>query len=118
MSLPPRRSRLESSLATRRFFPGVLLVNLSTSLRGERFVFADLRELFARASEPKSGDQLAGLAARCERERVAAKLVLADLTLQEVVEHPLIDPDADEVSRLILDQIEDPQPVDKELSQG
>jgi ethanolamine ammonia-lyase large subunit len=83
-------------------------VNLSTSLRGERFVFADLRELFARASEPKSGDQLAGLAARCERERVAAKLVLADLTLQEVVEHPLIDPDADEVSRLILDQIDPP----------
>ena len=56
-------------------------VNLSTVLRGERFTFADLREVFAKANEEKSGDQLAGLAARSERERVAAKVVLADLTL-------------------------------------
>ena len=33
------------------------------TLRGERFVFADLRELFAKANEEKSGDQLAGIAA-------------------------------------------------------
>ena len=59
--------------------------------------------VFARANEEKSGDQLAGLAARTERERVAAKMVLAELTLGEIVDHPLIDPDADEVSRLILD---------------
>ena len=39
----------------------------------ERFHFADLRELFAKANEEKSGDQLAGIAARSERERVAAK---------------------------------------------
>ena len=69
----------------------------------ERFVFADLRELFAKANEEKSGDQLAGIAARSERERVAAKRQLADLPLAEVVAKPLIDPDADEVSRLILD---------------
>jgi ethanolamine ammonia-lyase large subunit len=37
---------------------------------------------------------------------VAAKLVLAELTLQEIVDHPLIDPDTDEVSRLILDQLD------------
>ena len=56
-------------------------MNLATVIRGERFVFADLREVFAKANEEKSGDQLAGLAAATERERVAAKLVLADLTL-------------------------------------
>ncbi len=39
----------------------------------ERFVFSDLREIFAEANEEKSGDQLAGLADRSERERVAAK---------------------------------------------
>src|SRR5277367_1072274 len=69
----------------------------------ERFAFSDLRELFAKANEEKSGDQLAGIAARSERERVAAKRKLADLTLAEVVQQPLIDPDHDEVSRLILD---------------
>jgi len=77
-------------------------VNLSTVIRSERFSFRDLPEVFAKANEEKSGDQLAQLGARSERERVAAKFVLADLTLQEIVEHPLIDPDADEVSRLIL----------------
>ncbi|HEX8892223.1 MAG TPA: ethanolamine ammonia-lyase subunit EutB [Terriglobales bacterium] len=69
----------------------------------EQFSFSDLRELFAKANEEKSGDQLAGLAARSERERVAAKRKLADLTLAEIVQHPLIDPDADDVTRLILD---------------
>src|SRR6476619_7025659 len=68
----------------------------------ERFVFRDLRELFAKANEEKSGDQLAGLAARSERERVAAKCKLADLSLAEIIQQPLIDPSADEVSRLIL----------------
>src|ERR1700758_2134822 len=70
----------------------------------EQFHFSDLRELFAKANEEKSGDQLAGLAARSERERVAAKVVLADLTLQEIARHPVVDPDTDEVSRMILDR--------------
>jgi ethanolamine ammonia-lyase large subunit len=69
----------------------------------ERFVFSDLREIFAKANEEKSGDHLAGIAAASERERVAAKRRLADLALAEIVENPLIDPDKDEVSRLILD---------------
>ena len=68
----------------------------------ERFAFRDLRELFAKANEEKSGDQMAGLAARSERERVAAKCKLADLSLTEIVQQPLIDPSADDVSSLIL----------------
>jgi ethanolamine ammonia-lyase large subunit len=72
----------------------------------ERFVFSDLRELFAKANEEKSGDQLAGIAARSERERVAAKRQLADLSLSEIVQQPLIDPADDEVSRLILETFE------------
>jgi ethanolamine ammonia-lyase large subunit len=72
----------------------------------ERFVFSDLRELFAKANEEKSGDQLAGIAAGSERERVAAKRRLADLTLDEIVQQPLIDPDKDEVSRVILDSFD------------
>lgn len=74
-----------------------------TTLRGETFAFADLREVFAKANEEKSGDQLAGIAARTERERVAAKLALADVTLGDIVDRPLLDPDADDVTRLLLD---------------
>jgi ethanolamine ammonia-lyase large subunit len=74
-----------------------------TTLRGERYGFADLREVFAKANEEKSGDHLAGLAARTERERVAAKMVLADVRLGDIVAQPLIDPDHDDVSRLLLD---------------
>ncbi len=81
-------------------------MNLATLIRNERFHFADLREVFAKANEVKSGDQLAGLAARTERERVAAKHVLAELTLEEIVDHPLIDPDIDEVSRRILESFD------------
>lgn len=81
-------------------------MNLATVIRDERFTFADLRQVFAMANEEKSGDALAGLAATTERQRVAAKLVLAELTLQEIVDHPLIDPDADEVSRLILERLD------------
>src|SRR5437762_14216703 len=70
------------------------------TVRSERFTFADLRDLFAKANETKSGDQLAGLAAASERERVAAKLALADVTLGEIVANPVMD---DDVTRLILD---------------
>jgi ethanolamine ammonia-lyase large subunit len=85
----------------------------------ERFTFSDLRELFAKANEEKSGDQLAGIAARSERERVAAKRKLADLTLDEIVQQPLIDPEKDEVSRLILDTFDQDafQPI-KNLTVG
>jgi len=69
----------------------------------ETFAFRDLRDLLAKANEEKSGDQLAGIAARSERERVAAKRKLADLTLGEIFRQPLIDPSQDEVSRLLLE---------------
>jgi len=72
----------------------------TTTLRNERFVFADLRELLARANEEKSGDQLAGIGARSERERVAAKLALADVTLREIANTLLVD---DDVTRLIYE---------------
>ena len=72
----------------------------------ESFRFADLREVFAKANEEKSGDQLAGIAARTESERVAAKRKLADLTLGKIVDNPLIDPDKDGVSLLILESFD------------
>jgi len=66
--------------------------------------FADLRELFAKANEVKSGDQLAGVAARSEQERVAAKCALADTLLAEFFAKPLLE---DEVTRLIYDNFDE-----------
>ena len=66
--------------------------------------FADLRELFAKANELKSGDQLAGIAARSEKERVAAKCALADTLLTDILANPLIE---DEVTRLIFDTFDE-----------
>ena len=60
--------------------------------------FSDLRELFAKANEVKSGDQLAGIAAQSEQERVAAKIALADLPLATILSQPLIE---DDVTALI-----------------
>ncbi|HEX3724674.1 MAG TPA: ethanolamine ammonia-lyase subunit EutB, partial [Pirellulales bacterium] len=74
-----------------------------STVGGQRFVFADLRELLAKANEEKSGDSLAGIAAASHRERAAAKRALADVRLSDLVEQPLVDPDQDDVSRLILD---------------
>jgi ethanolamine ammonia-lyase large subunit len=60
----------------------------------------DLREVFAKANEEKSGDQLAGIAASCERERVMAKRALAEVPLADIIAHPLIE---DDVTRLIVE---------------
>jgi ethanolamine ammonia-lyase large subunit len=78
-------------------------VQLRLFLMRNHFRFSTLAELLAKANEEKSGDQLAGIAATSERERVAAKCALADLPLVELLEKPLIPPQSDEVSRLILE---------------
>jgi ethanolamine ammonia-lyase large subunit len=69
----------------------------------QHFSFSNLRELLAKANEEKSGDQLAGIAASSERERVAAKSALADLPLLDLLNDPVIPPEEDEISRLILE---------------
>jgi ethanolamine ammonia-lyase large subunit len=66
------------------------------------FSFRDLRELLAKANEPKSGDQLAGIAATSAQERVAAKRALAETTLARFVEEPVIAPERDELTRAFL----------------
>ncbi len=74
-----------------------------STIRGQRYSFADLRELLAKANEEKSGDALAGIAAANQRERVAAKRALADVRLSDLAERPLLDPEEDDVSRLLLE---------------
>ena len=54
------------------------------------FVFADLKELLAKATPPRSGDRLAGIAAATAEENVAAKMALADVALKRILAEPLV----------------------------
>ncbi len=74
----------------------------TASVRGKTYRFPDLRTLLARASPLRSADELAGLAAGSEEERAVAQRVLADVALRRFLEEPLIAPESDEVTRLIL----------------
>jgi ethanolamine ammonia-lyase large subunit len=68
-----------------------------------RHRFADLRELMAKATPERSGDQLAGIAAGSAQERVAAREALADVPLATFLQQPLVPYESDEVTRLIID---------------
>ena len=67
------------------------------------YVFASLKELLAKASPIRAGDQLAGVAASSAEENIAAKLALADVPLTAILNEPLIAYEDDEVTRLISD---------------
>lgn len=71
---------------------------------GQRsYVFPDLKALLAKASPPRSGDALAGIAAASAEERVAAQMALAELPLTTFLAEALIPYETDEVTRLIVD---------------
>jgi ethanolamine ammonia-lyase large subunit len=63
----------------------------------------NLRELLAKATPARSGDELAGIAAASAQERVAAQMILADVPLKRFLAEPIIPYDEDEVTRLICD---------------
>jgi ethanolamine ammonia-lyase large subunit len=75
----------------------------SSSIGARRYAFADLRTLMARATPARSGDELAGVAARSGEERVAAQLALADLPLATFLNEAVVPYEDDEVTRLIID---------------
>lgn len=64
---------------------------------------SDLKTLLAHASPFRAGDQLAGVAATSQEDRVRAQMQLADTPLRRFLEEPIIPPEQDEVTRLILD---------------
>jgi len=78
---------------------------LRTKLHGKSYEFPDLRVLMGKANEEKSGDRLAGVAAETAAERVAARLVLAELPLWVLRATPVAPYDQDEVTRVIHDAI-------------
>jgi len=75
----------------------------ATTMGSVRHVFDGLKEVMARATPLRSGDVLAGVAARSSEERVAAQYVLADLPLREFLNVALVPYETDEVTRLIVD---------------
>lgn len=78
---------------------------LRTKLFGKTYEFRDIRELMGKANEPKSGDELAGVAAASVAERAAAKYVLAEVTLETLRQNPAVPYDQDEVTRVIDDAV-------------
>ncbi len=64
------------------------------------YCFNNLVDVLAKASPARSGDYLAGI------ERVAAQMMFAEIPLKQFIEEPLIPPESDSVSRLLLEEHE------------
>lgn len=73
------------------------------SFGNETFHFKDLKDLLAKASPARSGDQLAGIAACSNTERIAAQYTLADVPLRTFLKELVVPYEKDEISRLIID---------------
>jgi ethanolamine ammonia-lyase large subunit len=78
---------------------------LRTKLFGKTYEFGTVKELLAKANEEKSGDRQAGIAASTAAERVAAKYVLAGVTLETIRANPAVPYEQDEVTRVIQDAV-------------
>ena len=65
--------------------------------------FRDLKDLLAKATPLRSGDQLAGVAAATAEERVVAQMALAELPLRAFLDEVVVPYEDDEVTRLIID---------------
>lgn len=76
----------------------------SYSIHNISYRFNDLKDLLAKASPPRSGDYLAGIAATTAVERMAAKMCLADIPLPTFLSEAVIPYESDEVTRLIMDR--------------
>jgi ethanolamine ammonia-lyase large subunit len=72
----------------------------------KHYRFGSLVDVLAKASPSRSGDCLAGIAARDDEERVAAQLLLSDIPLRRFLEESVIPYDEDEVTRLLLDEFD------------
>src|SRR5947207_8742245 len=81
----------------------IAVMPLSHIIRGITYSFDSLKDLLAKASPARSGDELAGISARSAEERVAARLILADLPLDRFLREAIVPYESDEVTRLILD---------------
>ena len=79
-------------------------MHLAHTVGGSVWTFTGLADVLAKASPPRSGDVLAGVAAASAQQRVAARMCLADLPLTTFVDHAVIPYESDDVTRLIVDR--------------
>ncbi len=84
----------------------VTSAKLSCTISKQRFTFASIKEVLAKANEEKAGDLLAGIAAHTELERIAAKSVLSELTPEALRNEPVVPYEDDAITRLIDDSID------------
>ena len=82
-------------------------MRLQSKLGGTVYQFDSVKEVLGRANEKKSGDEMAGIAARSDSERIAAKDVLSDLLISDIRENPVVPYEEDEVTRLIQDAVDE-----------
>lgn len=80
-------------------------MQLAATLFGHRYQFRDIKDLLAKANEDKSGDHLAGIAAESAAERIAARFVLSEVTLETLRCNPAVPYEEDEVTRVIDDAV-------------
>jgi len=66
-------------------------------------VFDDLRDLLAKATPPRSGDRLAGIAADSAEQMIAARMALSNVPLRQFLHEAVVPYEDDEVTRLIVD---------------
>jgi ethanolamine ammonia-lyase large subunit len=78
-------------------------MSFSETIGARTYRFDTLKTLLAKAGPLRSGDQLAGLSAATEEERVAAKMALANVPLRAFLSEAVIPYEDDEVTRLIID---------------
>jgi len=80
-------------------------MKLKTTLLGHTYAFTSVKDVLAKANEVKSGDRLAGIAAESAQERVAAKVVLANMLVSDLRNAPVAPYEQDEVTRIIQDDV-------------
>jgi ethanolamine ammonia-lyase large subunit len=78
-------------------------MSFAHTIGGSTYRFDDLKTLLAKATPARAGDELAGVAAQSEIERVAAQFALADVPLKYFLNEAVIPYEQDEVTRLIID---------------
>lgn len=86
---------------------GGIELKLNVRLYGNSYCFSSVKEVLAKANEPKSGDALAGVAAENDRERVAAKIALSEMAVHDLRENPSVPYEQDSVTRIIQDDLDE-----------
>lgn len=78
---------------------------LKTKLFGQVYSFDSVKDVLNKASSRKSGDELIGIAAESEQERIAAQIVISNMQISDFRNNPIIPYEEDFVTRIIQDDL-------------